>query len=336
MGLGYTPMVRVRGAHAELINTRLLTWELIDAAGRQSDQLTLRVDTQGIDGLPKEGETIGLEVGYAEEESLTDKGDFKITRVTPRIYPDSVTIVATAAPFQVKDETEFKKRRSRSFEKITLGDLFRQVITTHGYSPRVAPDLDAIMLEHVDQSDETDMSFLTRLAKRYDAVTKPVDQLYVLARRGQVKSLSGQSLTPVRYSLPTKNVPTAASFINAEADFPSRTIFKGVVTTYWDPAQGKELEVKVGEAPFKKLRNQHDSQEQANEAANGEMRKLARTGVKIRMDVPGDPRLVAEGLLELDDSFPDYMRGRWSLDRVISRGNRGQGYRCSLEATEPL
>jgi len=336
MGLGYTPIIRVKGAHADLINSRLLTWELIDAAGRQSDQLTIRVDTQGINGLPKEGRVIELEVGYAEDEALTAKGKYKITRVTPRLYPDSVTIVATAAPFQVKDETEFKKRRSRSFEKISLGDLFRQVISVHGYSPRVAPDLDGIMLAHIDQSDETDMSFITRLARKHDAVTKPVDELYVLARRGQIKSISGKNIESVRFSVPSKNLPNAGCFVNAEADFPSRSRYNGVIATYTDTDQAIELEVKVGEAPFKKIRNQHDSQATATESANGEMRKLLRSGVTIKMDVPGDPNLVAEGLIELDDSFPEYMRGRWSLDRVISRGDRGSGYRCAIEASEPV
>ncbi|MCH9691012.1 MAG: phage late control D family protein [Gammaproteobacteria bacterium] len=336
MGLSYTPVARIYGAHAEMINQRLLTWGLVDAAGLQSDQLTLQVDTEGVEGLPKEGQTIGLELGYAEDAALTDKGKFKITRLTPRLYPDSVTIVATAAAFQVADETEFKRRRSRSFEDITLGDLFRQVIAPHGYSPRVATDLGRIKLAHVDQSDETDMSFLTRLAKRYDAVSKPVDQLYVLARRGQVKSLSGQNLPSVRYSLPTNNVPSRSNFIGAEADFASRPGLQGVVVVYWDADAGKEVELRVGESPFKKLRNQYESELQAAEAANGELRKLMRTGVTIRMDVPGNPNLVAEGLLELDNTFPIYMRGRWSLDRVTSRGSRGEGYRCSLEATEPL
>ena len=66
------------------------------------------------------------------------------------------------------------------------------------------------------------------------------------------------------------------------------------------------------------------------------MRKLARIGVTVKMDVPGDPRLVAEGLIALDDSFPEYMRGCWSLDRVVSRRDRGQRYRCSFVATKPL
>ena len=336
MGLNFTPRFIARGAHAALINQRLISWERIDAAGRQSDQLTLKIDTQGMPGRPREGESIGVSEGYAESPALTDKGMFKITRVTPRIFPDSVTIVATAAPFQVKDETQFKLRRSRSFSKMKLGDIFRQVVKAHGFSPRVAPDLDALLVEHIDQTDETDMGFLTRLAKRYDAVTKPVDQLYIMARRGQLKSISGQTLEPVKFSLPRNNVPTSTSFINAEVDFPSRTTFKGVVAKYWDADAGKEVEVTLGDAPFKKLADQFESEIHARESADSELRKVVRTGVTLKMEVPGDPRLVAEGLIELDSSFPDYMRGRWSLDKVTAKGDRGNGYRCWLEATEPL
>ena len=92
----------------------------------------------------------------------------------------------------------------------------------------------------------------------------------------------------------------------------------------------------MGGAPYKKLRQPYDSETQAREAVAAELRKLARTGIKVRLDVPGNPALSSEGLLGLDNSFPEEMAGRWSIDRVISRGYRGQGYRCSVETTEPL
>lgn len=334
MGLAYLPLVVARGAHAGLINSRLQSWELIDAAGRQSDQLTLKVDTDGIAGLPAEGEVIGLAIGF--EGQLVDKGEFNITRVTPRIYPNSVTIVATAAPFVVKDNTEFKRRRSRSWSDTTVGTLFSNIVRSHGFTPRIDPELAAIKVAHLDQTDETDMSFLTRLAKQYDAVTKPVDQLYIFAKRGQVKTVSGQKLKAVRFGLPKGNVPTSQSFINAEADFPSRQSFKGVVAKYWDAEKGAEIEVQLGTAPFKKLRDQYETESHAREAGESELRKVTRTGITLTMDVPGNPALVAEGLIELDQSFPAYMAGRWSIDRVISSGARDQGYRCRIEATEPL
>lgn len=335
MGLGYTPVVTVRGAHADMINRRLISWELVDDSGYQSDQLTLRVDTQGIDGLPREGDTIGINVGY-KETSLTDKGEYKITRIQPRLFPDSVTIIATAAPFQVDDSTEYKKRRSRSFENITLGTLFRQIVQSHGFEPRVAPDLNSIQLTHIDQSDETDMSFVSRLARHYDAIAKPVNNLYVLARRGQVKTISGQSLQPVTVSLPTNNKPNTQSFINASADLSSRGNFNGVISTYWDADKGQDIEVSQGEAPFKKLRDQYDSALQAEEAAAGELRRLTRSGVKIRLDLPGDAALSAEGLINISAGFPAYMQGTWSIDRVTSRGSRSEAYRCTVEASEPV
>lgn len=335
MGLGFTPDVRVRGAHATMINQRLISWELVDDSGYQSDQLTLRVDAQGLDGLPREGDTVGIELGY-KETGLTDKGDYKITRIMPRLFPDSVTIVATAAPFQVDDKTEYKKRRSRSFENVTLGGLFRQIVQSHGFEPRVAQDMDGIVLAHVDQSDETDMSFISRLAKRYDAIAKPVNNLYVLARRGQVKTISGQSMQPVAVSLPADNKLGKQSFINASADLASRGKFKGVIAVYWDADKGQDVEVQRGEAPFKKLREPLDSALQAEEAASGELRKLMRSGVKIKLDVPGDPAMGAEGLIDVGAGFPAYMQGSWSIDRVISRGSRGEGYRCAVEASEPV
>lgn len=335
MGLGFTPVIQVRGAHAGMINRRLISWELIDDSGYQSDQLTLRIDTQGVDGLPNEGETIGIDLGY-EESGLTEKGDYKITRIMPRLFPDSVTIVATAAPFQVEDRTEYKKRRSRSFENISFGNLFRQIVKSHGFEPRVAPDIGAISLAHVDQSDETDMSFIARLAKRHDAIAKPVNDLYVLARRGQVKTISGKALEPVSIELSANNNPTSSSFINASADLASRGKFKGVIAVYWDADKGEEVEVSRGDAPFKKLRDQYEGALQTEEAASGELRKLMRGGVKIKLDVPGNPFLCAEGLIQIGNGFPDYMRGSWSIDRAISRGSKGEGYRCSIEASEPV
>ena len=335
MGLGYTPVVEVTGTHAALINARLLSWELIDASGRQSDQLTLKVDATGIQGLPTKDQTIGFTVGFAET-GLVNKGQYKIARIKPKLYPRTITIVATAAPFETSDKTEYRKRQTRTYQSTTVGDIFRHIAIIHGLTPRIAPDLAVIPIAHLDQSDETDMHFLTRLAKHYDAVAKPIDDLYVFARRGQVNTLSGQHLEPVNLSLPTTNNPRLDSFINIDMDDGNRSKYNGVKAVYWDSSKANEVDISVGGAPYKQLRQPYDNKSQAREAATAELKKLVRTGIKIRLDLPGNPALASEGLLNLDNSFPPDMAGRWSIDRVTSRGDRSQGYRCSVEATEPL
>ncbi|EML4274565.1 phage late control D family protein [Pseudomonas aeruginosa] len=334
MAIGYTPAVEIYGANAALINARLVDWEHVDAAGIESDTLKLTVNIEGLEGLPSVDGKIGLRVGY-KETGLVDKGEFVVTRTTPQLFPALLLIVATAAPFKVKDETGFKARRSASYAMTTLGQIFRQLTTKHGFSPRVAAELDAIPIVHVDQSNETDMGFLTRLARRYDAVTKPVNDLYVLARRGQVKSLSGKPLPPVTLSVTKDNRPGDRAFIAASIDQDSRVRFKGCKTTWWDGSAGKECVVEVGEAPFKTVRQRYQDEAEAKAAAEGEHRKTKREAAKLRIDCPGNPAFGAEGLLELDDSWPSFMRGTWSIDKVTASGSRQQSYRCTLEASYP-
>ncbi|MGO2513926.1 hypothetical protein [Marinomonas polaris] len=48
----------------------------------------------------------------------------------------------------------------------------------------------------------------------------------------------------------------------------------------------------------------------------------------------GQPKLVAEGILTLNDTFPSEMKGNWSIDKVTARGDSKAGYRCTVVASE--
>jgi phage protein D len=332
MALGFTPAVEIYGANSALLNERLISWQHIDAAGIESDQLTLTIDLEGLDGLPSLGGKIGLRVGYLES-GLIDKGQFIITRRTPTLFPLSLSLVAMAAPFSAADETGFKQRRSVSHGPTTLGALFRQLTSRHGFSPRVAPKLALIRIEHIDQSNETDMGFLTRLARRYDAVAKPVNELYVLARRGQTKSLSGKILPDIRLSVTTDNRPGDHAFITATLEETARAKYQGCKTSWWDAAAGKVRVEESGIAPFKTLRQRYQSADDARAVGEGEVRRMMREALKVKINCPGNPGLSAEGLVLLDTTWPEFMRGRWSIDKVTASGNRKDSYRCTIEAT---
>lgn len=332
MSLGFTPAVEIYGANAALLNERLLSWTHIDAAGIESDQLTLVISLDGLEGLPSLGGKIGLRVGYLES-GLVDKGEFVITRRTPTLFPLRLTLVATAAPFSAADQTGFKQRRSVSHGPTTLGALFRQLTSRHGFSPRVAPDLSLIKIAHIDQSNETDMGFLTRLAYLHDAVAKPVNELYVLARRGQAKSLSGKVLPTIKLSVTSNNRPGDHAFISAVLDETARAKYQGCKTSWWDAAAGKVRVEESGIAPFKTLRQRFQSADDAQAAAEGETRRMMREALKVTIECPGNPGLSAEGVVLLDPTWPDFMRGRWSIDKVTATGDREKSYRCKIDAT---
>ncbi|WP_448652714.1 phage late control D family protein [Pseudomonas fluorescens] len=329
MAQGFTPVVEFYGANAALLNQRLMHWSHTDTAGIESDRLELTLNIEGLEGLPSLSGKIGLRVGY-QESGLVEKGEFVITQRTPVLFPMRLMIVATAAPFSVADASGYRQRRSASYGPTTLGALFRQLVSRHGYSPRVAPALDGIAIAHVDQSNESDMAFITRLAKRYCAVTKPFNELYVLAEAGQVTSLSGQLLPEVKLSVTADNRPGEQAFIAARLDEKSRAKYEGCRVTWWDTAGGKQRVVQVGNAPFKTLRQRHQNEAEARAVAEGELRRVGRENLKLLIDCPGDPLLAAEGLLLLDETWPAYMQGRWSITTVTHVGDPATGYRSSI------
>lgn len=281
--------------------------------------------------MPSLSGKIGLRVGY-QESALVEKGEFVITQRTPVLFPMRLMIVATAAPFSMLDASGYRQRRSASYGPTTLGALFRQLVSRHGFSPRVAPALEGIAIAHIDQSNESDMAFITRLAKRYSAVTKPINELYVLAEAGQVKSLTGQLLPQVKLSVTQDNRPGDQAFITAKLDETSRSKYMGSRVTWWDAAGGKQQVVEVGVAPFKTLRQRCQNQAEARAVAEGELRRVGREGLKLLIDCPGNPLLAAEGVLLLDETWPSYMQGQWSMKQVVHVGDPATGYRSSITA----
>ncbi|UVL41578.1 phage late control D family protein [Pseudomonas sp. B21-040] len=331
MTLGFTPAVEIYGANATLLNERLIQWEHIDSSGIESDQIKLLIDVEGLEGLPSLGGRIGLLVGY-KESGLVDKGVFVITQRSPVLYPLQVSLIAMSAPFSEADETGFKQRRSASYGPITLGALFRELTMKHGFSPRVAPELESKRIDHIDQSNETDMGFLTRVASIYGAITKPVNGLYVLAKGGQLKSISGKTLTEVVLSVTTDNRPGDRSFTSAVINEKSQSKYKGCIATWWDATAGIERKVKLGLSPFRILRLRSQNHDQALAVAEGELRRLERAAFNLKINCPGHPELSAEGVIRLDASWPRIMQGRWAVTKLTASGSREKSYQCVVDA----
>lgn len=66
--------------------------------------------------------------------------------------------------------------------------------------------------------------------------------------------------------------------------------------------------------------------------AEAELRRVGREDLKLQIECPGNPLLAAEGLLRLDESWPSYMQGRWSIIQVTHVGDPVTGYRSSIVA----
>ncbi|HFQ4959188.1 TPA: hypothetical protein ACGUPM_002641 [Vibrio vulnificus] len=320
-------MFKLIGTHSEMMMERLKSWRLSDGNGVEGDSLTLHINSDDIDGIPPKGEIYTVYLG----DVLRD--EFQISKRTVNLHPREVVLVLSVAPFSIKDESGYRERRSASWDDTTLGQIVADSVTPHGFEVFVHPRLQKIQIAHIDRTDESTPSFLHRLAKLFDAVAKPVDGRFIFAPKGEARSASGKAIESVTLSQPGGNNPQLPNFINVTIDLDGRSEHNGVRAFYLSTGDGSRQEIKLGSPPFKTIGKDRNSRQEAEQACAAEQRKMQREGRALTIEGPPDPRVFAEGLIILDQTFPTAFQGTSSVDTVSFSGQGLQPRRMTIKAT---
>ncbi|WP_254313912.1 hypothetical protein [Vibrio coralliilyticus] len=160
-------MLRLVGKHSEMVMACLKTWSLTDGNGTEGDSLTLSLFSEGITGIPPKGEKYEVYLG----EVFRD--DFQISNRKAKLSPKEVSLVLSVTPFNRSDNKGFRAKKSNSWNDAPLAKIMQDVLLPHGYSVFVHPKLQNIKID-ISQTDEGASSLLNRVAKKFDAVAKPV------------------------------------------------------------------------------------------------------------------------------------------------------------------
>lgn len=313
----------------DTMSSRLVSLSLTDAAGMESDllEITLSDRDDAPIALPPTGAELSVSLGY--EGAIQRMGLFIVDEVELSGWPAEMTIRARATPFDASKggKSTLQSQKTRSWPAGTkLADLVAKVAKEHGLAAAVAASLKSIALPHLDQSDESDLHFLVRVALKYDAIVKPAAGKLILAKRGESKSVGGADLPTVTVT------PPEVSRFRAVL---SRRDASGTVVAYYHATKaGKRHEVQVGSGePVQRLRMYHPTAEMALAAARAELDRRARKKFTVSLTLPGRADLVAEGRLVLD-GFREGVAGEWVITRVEHRLD-GNGYVCDVEAETP-
>ena len=160
------------------IKAYLVSLRVTDEAGMKSDAIEIILDNR--DGklpLPNTGTYLKLSIGYAKtakttettETTLTHLGVYVINEMVVESLPQRIIIKAHAADLN----KALKSQQTRSWQPQTLGEIVNQIALQNGYKARMSVELSKLTLSHLDQSSESDMHFLTRLANLHGAIAKP-------------------------------------------------------------------------------------------------------------------------------------------------------------------
>ncbi|MFT2789539.1 phage late control D family protein [Serratia sp. T13T92] len=147
------------------ISPRLLSLSLVDNRGFEADQLDIELDdADGQVMMPVRGAVLSLLLGW-QGQPLVNKGTFTVDEVEHRGAPDTLTIRARSADFR----GTLNSRREESYHDTTLGAVLEKIAARNKLTASVAEGLASIAIPHIDQSQESDAKFLTRLATRNGA-----------------------------------------------------------------------------------------------------------------------------------------------------------------------
>lgn len=303
-----------------LIKDRLVSLEITDKAGTESDSLYIVLDDREKKiELPRRGVALAVSLGHLGGP-LTPMGTYTVDTVTVAGPVRTMVIRANAANFT----GPLKAPKEMSWHDTTLGDIASKIASEHGLKTAVDPKFGSIKINHEDQT-ESDLAFLARLCNGIGCVFKVGDENIVIAEKYAGKSQSGQ------------NLPTATLFENNcsnwTATIAERGKYGSAKARWYDPSEGKTQVVSVGSGkPEIMLSRTYGSKDEAERAASSALSaNSSGTGKLSIKGAKGDPTISAEAKLVAIGFRPEIDAMGWNIEQVRHRVD-ASGYTCDIEA----
>ncbi|HCD8259171.1 TPA: phage late control D family protein [Klebsiella pneumoniae] len=239
------------------LDPRIISLELTDNRGFDADELTISIDdSDGLIELPPRGAELSVSLGW-QGEPLVYKGVYTVDEVAHSGPPDRLEITARSADFR----DEFNVKREVSWHDVTVERIVSAIARRYKLTPVISGQLMSAEIDHADQTQESDMSFLTRMADLLGAIAtiKNGSLLFILPGGGV--SANGKALP--QFAI-TRSSGDRHSFRIADRD-----AYTGVQAYWLDLEFGKKKKVTVKERK-KKTENKPRSSAREGDYIAGE------------------------------------------------------------------
>ncbi|MDU4423011.1 MAG: phage late control D family protein [Raoultella sp.] len=239
------------------LDPRIISLELTDNRGFEADELTIAIDdSDGLIELPPRGAELSVSLGW-QGEPLVYKGVYTVDEVAHSGPPDRLEITARSADFR----DEFNVKREASWHDVTVERIVSAIARRYKLTPVISEQLMSAEIDHADQTQESDMSFLTRMADLLGAIAtiKNGSLLFILPGGGV--SANGKALP--QFAI-TRSSGDRHSFRIADRD-----AYTGVQAYWLDLEFGKKKKVTVKERK-KKTENKPRSSAREGDYIAGE------------------------------------------------------------------
>ncbi|WP_372395149.1 contractile injection system protein, VgrG/Pvc8 family (plasmid) [Azospirillum sp. HJ39] len=301
---------------------QLASLTVTDKTGTDSDELEIEVtDPAGRIALPRRGVMVRISIGWGG--ALVDKGTYEIDEVEHSGPPDVIRIKGRAAQLQGK----VKEQREASYHDVTLGRIVSTIADRLELIAAIDPKLAATKVGHIDQTNESDANFLTRLGKTYGATATIKDGRLVFVPAGAGTGAGGQALPSITVA---RDSTVSHRFTVADRDATT-----AVEAQWQDTTAGQTKTVVAGDdsGTVTKLKPVYPTEDQAQAAAVAAKTEATRSQREIHLTLAvGRPELVAGGPMTLTGWRAEIDGVGWIIDDVTHTLTEGEGLTTSLTA----
>lgn len=306
-----------------VIDPRLMRLSIRECRADEADTLDLVLDdSDGGLEIPQRGAVLSVAIGWTGQ-ALVPKGSFTVNEVEHAGTPDTITVRARSASMT----KGMGERQEKSWHGQTIGDIVRTIAGRYKLNPQVGNDIGKTKIPHIDQTHESDMSFLTRLARRYDAVMTVKEGNLLFMPIGKGVTMSGQEVAAIE--LTRQDGDRHRYHISERENYTA-------VRAYWySNGDKKRHSVVVGGEDnhnVKVLPEKYASQAEAEDAATAEFERTKRSQATLSYSLAmGVPALRPEAPVTVSGFKQEIDDTDWLVQKVTHTLDDSGGYICELE-----
>lgn len=304
-----------------VVNGRLIELTLDEHPGDEADTISMTLsDHDNALEIPPKGAKIDLAMGW-HGQPLIEKGQFVVDEAVYSWAPNRLQITARSADMR----EQLPARNTRSWNQTTIGNIVRGIAAQNNLDAVIRPRLAEIAIEHIDQTDESDLNFLTRLGERHDAIAAIKAGRLLFTPRGESSTATGQPMPEIVLTI---GVGDSGDYREKDRDG-----YTGVVAFWNDIDQGQQRQVMAGtDERVKRLRATYATQAEADAAAWAELKRLKRGQATLNLTLAhGRPELAPEYRLRLTGAKPQISERSWVIAQV-SHSLTESGLQTALSA----
>ena len=289
-----------------------LSMNIIDNANNEADEFNLTVS--GRFKRPQYKDEIKVYIGY---EKLFFLGLYRVENTTK----DSKTLSIKATGVNFGEN--FKVKRNITYKKVSIKDIVSQIAQRHEL--KVKSDYDDYNLDSQAQTNESDMHFLNRLAKEYNAIFNVKnDTLYFMQKHKDNKKNEALPHYKIDANKCLNNTPSIT--------YSNKTLYNSCEVSWHDTRLNKTITKRVpigGAEPILKINGSFQNEAEAIAKAKAKLQR-ATQGI-----VSGDVSKVGEviysgGTLEFLNHFEEEAEP-YQIEKVIHDINKQSGWTTNIK-----